>query len=155
MTTDKLTPELLARIKELAGKATKGEWGVEDPLDHCLTVVANPKDPVYEWKWVATCDWPDEDDHAMTAREVKANAAYIAALNPTTILALVEAYERGVGEGWVLVPKEPTEAMIEAACKFKQNWACPTEEAGAYSAMIAVSPSPGDNQHLPHNEGSR
>lgn len=57
---------------------TPGSWGVEDPMDHCLTIVANPDAPVYDWKWVATCDWPSEEDHDITSEEVKANARLIA-----------------------------------------------------------------------------
>ena len=66
-------------LEGLAQAATPGPWGVEDPMDHCLTVVANPSDPVYDWKWIATCDWPDEDDHLVTSSEVKTNAALIVA----------------------------------------------------------------------------
>ena len=58
---------------------TKGPWAVEDPMDHCLTIVANHNSAVHEWKWVASCDWPDEDDHDITSSEVKANARLIAA----------------------------------------------------------------------------
>ena len=60
-------------------KHTPGPWAVEDPMDHCLTIVANPTAPVYDWKWVATCDWPDEESHDLTSGEVKANARLIAA----------------------------------------------------------------------------
>ena len=60
-------------------KHTPGPWGVEDPMDHCPTIVANPGAAVYDWKWVATCEWPDEDNHDFTAGEVKANARLIAA----------------------------------------------------------------------------
>lgn len=80
-------------LKRLAEAATQGEWGVEDPMDHCLTIVSNPADPVYDWKWIATCEWPDEDDHLVTSREVKANAAFIAAANPAAILSLLSDLE--------------------------------------------------------------
>ena len=70
-------------------KHTPGPWAVEDPMDHCLTIVANPEAPVYDWKWIATCDWPDEDNHDLTAREVKANARLMA--------AAPELLEAGVG----------------------------------------------------------
>jgi hypothetical protein len=72
-------------------KHTAGRWGVEDPMDHCLTVVANPEAPVHQWVWVATCDWPDEDDHAITAAEVKANAYLIA--SAPDLLAVLRAEE--------------------------------------------------------------
>lgn len=98
------------RLEGLAKAATPGEWGVEDPMDHCLTIVSNPADPVYDWKWIATCDWPDEDEHLVTSREVKANAAYIAADNPPTILKLIaenrayrEALEDAVSDREFLV----------------------------------------------------
>lgn len=73
-------------------KYTQGDWGVEDPMDHCLTIVANPHDPVYDWIWVATCDWPDEEGHNITATQVKANAKLIAAA-PAMLKAL-EAIKR-------------------------------------------------------------
>jgi len=76
---------------KLADAASAGSWGVEDPMDPCLTIVANPEAPVYDWKWVATCDWPDEDNQLVTAREVKANAAFIAAANPAAIKRLIAA----------------------------------------------------------------
>ncbi|WP_300573496.1 hypothetical protein [Phenylobacterium sp.] len=57
---------------------TPGPWGVEDPMGHCLTIVGNPSAPVCDWKWVATCDWPDEDNQLLTSAEVKANARLIA-----------------------------------------------------------------------------
>lgn len=60
-------------------KHTAGSWGVEDPMDHCLTIVANPEAPVHDWIWVATCEWPDEDEHQVTSAQVKANARLIAA----------------------------------------------------------------------------
>jgi hypothetical protein len=84
-----------AELERLAKAATPGEWGVEDPMDHCLTIVSNPAAPVYDWKWIATCNWPDEDDHLVTSAEVKANAAFIAATNPATILKLIEAARQG------------------------------------------------------------
>lgn len=81
----------IERLEGLARAATQGEWGVEDPMDHCLTIVSNPDAPVYDWKWVAVCDWPDEDDHLIASTEVKANAAYIAAVSPAKFLSLTQA----------------------------------------------------------------
>lgn len=85
-TTLTLADELLA----LAGKATPGEWCVENPLDETLSIVESGKQ-TYEWRFIANCTMPDEDDHDFTGREVKANAAYIAACNPANITALCNA----------------------------------------------------------------
>ena len=79
------------RLRELAGKATRGDWAIEDPVGHCLTIVQAGKQP-YEWAFIAECPWPDEDEHLITSREVKANAAFIAAARNDTP-ALCEAVE--------------------------------------------------------------
>jgi hypothetical protein len=100
MTRD-TTPD---ELRELLEKATKGDWGVEDPMDHCLTIVANPDDPGYDWGLVAHCDWPGEDDHNLTSAEVKANAALIVAMKralPALLDAQAEA-ERLRGENAAL-----------------------------------------------------
>lgn len=75
---------------------TAGSWGVEDPMDHCLTIIANPEAPTYDWVWVATCDWPDEDDHNITSAEVRANA-YLLSAAPQ-LLALAENLQRWLGK---------------------------------------------------------
>lgn len=104
MTTDKLTPERLARIKELAGKALKAERKVGF---HKAS---------FERSQLA---------EALPAR---------------TILALVEAAERGGGEGWVAVPKEPTDKMADAY--YEAHARSVTVIADPYeiwSAMIAAA----------------
>ncbi len=59
---------------------TPGPWVVEDPLDFELSIVANGQSASpADWTVVASCTWPDEDDHDITSREVKANARLIAA----------------------------------------------------------------------------
>lgn len=87
-----MTPISLTRIVELAESATPGDWGVEDPMGpECLSVVANPKAEVYDWLFVANLTMPDEDDHDFTSADVKANAEYVAACKPETILAMAKA----------------------------------------------------------------
>lgn len=136
--------EAVERLEALARAATPGQWGVEDPMDHCLTIVSNPSEPVYDWKWVATCDWPDEDDHLITSREVKANAAFIAAANPETILALIstlrsqaEALERAVevAKSFVLWAENPSDDACGMARELE--W---LDAARALIARAALTP---------------
>lgn len=84
MTTDTEAREAL----ELDGKATEGPWTVEDPMATELTIVEAGK-PTYEWRFIASCSLPDgDDDQDFTAREVYANASFIAfARTALTMLA--------------------------------------------------------------------
>jgi len=51
-----------------------------------------------------------------------------------------------VGDGWVVVPKEPTEEMLKAAGKYEdqcaiQNYGGCADAEGIWSAMIQAAPS--------------
>lgn len=92
-----MTPDNLEDLRKLAEAATPGPWCVEDPLDETLSIVEAGKQ-TYEWRFIANCSIPDEDDHDFTFREVKANAAFIAACDPSTILALIERVRAAEGK---------------------------------------------------------
>lgn len=72
-----LTHEDISRLKELVGKASKGPWQQEDE-----GVVDRHGEPVVSC-WAESCV-PEENRN---------NAAYIAAFNPVTGLALIAAWE--------------------------------------------------------------
>jgi hypothetical protein len=93
MTTTEPESIDIGRMRELAERATPGPWCVEDPMDFELAIVEAGKQS-YEWRFIASCSLPEsDDDQAFTGREVHANAAYIAAANPKTILALLAELE--------------------------------------------------------------
>lgn len=97
-------------------KHTPGPWAVEDPMDHCLTIVANPEAPVYDWKLIATCDWPAEGDHDITSAEMKANARLIAAA-PDLLEAAqnaVEEWGMRAGDDDALLPSAEQPESIAA-----------------------------------------
>lgn len=104
-----------------APKHTAGPWAVEDPMDHGLTIVANPDAPVYKWKWVAMCDWPTEDEQSLTSAEVKANARLIAAAPDYDAAARRIADDYQTSEthhpNHVLIRKADFEALLAAIAK--------------------------------------
>lgn len=75
--TTPLTREERERLKELAGKATPGPWGRDGAI-----VLGNGRGLADVWGEDTSLV---EDDH---------NAAYIAAANPSAVLALIEEVER-------------------------------------------------------------
>ena len=99
----------------MEAKHTPGPWGVEDPMGHCLTIVGNPSAPVYDWKWVATCDWPDEDNQLLTSAEVKANARLIASA-PALLeaLKLADAALSGSNMNMKAVERKVRQAISQA-----------------------------------------
>jgi hypothetical protein len=87
-----MTPLSLKELRDVAEKATQGEWSVEDPLADTLSIVEAAKE-TYEWRFIANCTMPDEDDHDFTGSEVKANAKHIATFDPPTVKRLIAIAE--------------------------------------------------------------
>ena len=58
-------------------KFTPGPWSVEQPMDFELAIVEAGK-PAHEWRFIATCMFPDENGD-IPKKEVIANAHLIAA----------------------------------------------------------------------------
>ena len=153
-------------LREAAEKATCGEWSLEygeerfdagDALIHrevvgylpiCRIEGAHPESGF-------------DEDFQM---EQQANAEFIAAANPATVLALLgelEAAKKRIAEleaelvsqtyklnalsgnspvtpdGWVMVPKEPTQAMIKAWLSEIANF---RGHAAGYRAAIEAAP---------------
>jgi len=78
--------ELLA----LAEAATQGPWVVEDPLSFELSIVQAGLE-AYEWQFIASCTFSDEDeDDPLPREQVERNAAFIAAASPDRVIALLE-----------------------------------------------------------------
>jgi hypothetical protein len=71
-----MTPQQLAEIKRLAGKATPGPWFVHDEFGLCRGDSTNEKK-----SWPIDCHETD---------------LYIAAANPEAILKLIDSYEKMV-----------------------------------------------------------
>lgn len=88
-----MTTELAARLRELAEKATRGPWRADtegkpdDDMNHGIVADVNDL-------WIAACyrsgTTADCERSSEAESEVAANAAYIAATNPQTILALLD-----------------------------------------------------------------
>jgi hypothetical protein len=68
----------------------------------------------------------------------------LAALGPTPFDGGVEHGVEVIPPGWVLVPREPTEAMIDAAKPFRKGVGETAERL--HRAMIAAAPSPGSTK---------
>lgn len=93
--TDTLSPERVAEIRALAEKATPGPWqdkyGEYKPSNECAEIIGNVDCDVYDDGrprpiYTEVCSIAGNDDH-------NANAAYIAALDPQTALALLASHE--------------------------------------------------------------
>ena len=81
-----MTPSDLKRLKEMAEKATPGPYKVWDGSPwHAMSVH-------YEQggRGVFKCDWMND----VGMKQAERNAAYFAALDPATVLALIEMAER-------------------------------------------------------------
>lgn len=70
--------DMIADLRAKAEKATKGPWGVEDPMGpETLSIISNPSAAACDWKFVATVH-RDGEDHPV--RQGNANAALIVAM---------------------------------------------------------------------------
>lgn len=116
-----LSPELLADLKAKAEAATPGEWSLDG--HQCIS------DP----------DGRIIVDYSCCSRgEWEADAAYFLAVQPATILALLAEIERR-DQGGVVVPREPTEAMLRAG---QAAYADGThvETLRIWAAMLSAAP---------------
>ena len=82
----------LAQLRKLAEQATPGPWRhyngkLRSRFPSVINEVKGPPDtpPIVNWGGFDTCDTPRP--------QLKANAAYIAAADPTTVLRLLDAIE--------------------------------------------------------------
>ncbi|HHH7295643.1 TPA: ead/Ea22-like family protein [Escherichia coli] len=153
-------------LREAAEKATCGVWSLEygeerfDAGDALIHREVAGYIPICRIEGAHSESGFDEDFQM----EQQANAEFIAAANPATVLALLgelEAAKKRIAEleaelvsqtyklnelsgnspvtpdGWQLVPKEPTEAMNKA------GWAAMNEHDAinpTYRAMLAAAP---------------
>ncbi len=113
-----MTNDLLARLEELARKATPGPWThVEDDgrknqgiiFSEEIIPEYHPTKPIATIRGTA---WKDR------GRDVKANASYIAACSPDRILALtaVARHAQIVADAWEWEPgtAPPIDRLLEA-----------------------------------------
>lgn len=100
---DPLSPDKLARLRELAGKATPGPWAQGQEYDGPLPIVVNSKNT-----FVASVLGDIGGLEPNDARE-NADAAYMAAASPDVVVALVDEIERARAElqrrWWLLAGK--------------------------------------------------
>lgn len=86
-----LTPDRLQELRRIAEAATPGPWGI--PGENVFRVVApetqNQGDPYYRWAVIA-----DADPSSVDGEQAAANACYIAAFHPPTVLAMLDEIER-------------------------------------------------------------
>lgn len=150
MTLEALRAALKAadELEKLAKAATPGPWFNRGEISS--EIVDSDRKPIAD----ACCSktGPDGD------LQDEANGLFIAAANPTAILSLIadlrraaEAYaalEAASTDGeFVRVPREPTEAMIEAAISPKSpmsEWLSDfrrQEYARLYRTMLAAAPT--------------
>ncbi|MGC6755513.1 ead/Ea22-like family protein [Escherichia coli] len=153
-------------LREKAEKATCGEWSIEygdgsfDGDDALIHREAAGYIPICRIEGAHPESGFDEDFQM----EQQANAEFIAAANPATVLALLgelEAAKKRIAEleaelvsqtyklnelsgnspvtpdGWVMVPKEPTQAMIKAWLSEIANF---RGHAAGYRAAIEAAP---------------
>lgn len=100
-----ITPELLAGLKDKAEKATSGPWIYDDG---CVYLTYDPpnENRVHDWSrryHRFVCDFDDGEYHQYESEEeARANAHYVAAVNPAVILALIARIEELENENRVL-----------------------------------------------------
>lgn len=89
-----MTSEELKKLRELADAATSGPWIRRDTsVSSFITTQPRRANHVLDIATVGyTCTYEDEPTEFMTAQ--RANAAFIAAANPQTVLKLLDEIER-------------------------------------------------------------
>jgi len=138
------------KLRELALEATPGEWKVASDLPAYAIYTDSGRRVVQTPNQNNRKQWgPSYDTHGIDRHS---DAAYIAAANPTTLLALLDRIdelegmtptERAVPEGYVLVPVEPTFEMLDAASTESVNKNGVMNMIRAYKAMLAAAPGAG------------
>lgn len=87
-----LTSERLQELRRIAETATPGPWRII-PGTNVFSVVApetqNQRYPYYRWAVIA-----DTDPSSVDGEQAVANACYIAAFHPSTVLAMLDEIER-------------------------------------------------------------
>lgn len=137
-----MTDSPATQFEALARAATQGEvehfyapsaGGISQPTNALLV---DGKDVVVHWTGF--------DAARTTEQKKRANAAFIAfCFNHR---ALIAAALRGGEDGWVSVPREPTEAMLEKATgtisRSFNGFMAHDGMKKAYAAMLAARPLP-------------
>ena len=93
-----------------------------------------PRTPIEQLKWAAF-----RLSTAPPSAAIEAQATFDSALE--SVERELRAYRK---EGWVLVPREPTRAMVDEACEVL-GITCEDEEESTrevYRAMLAAAPEP-------------
>lgn len=132
---DKGIEELLNNMKAAAEKATPGRWSAFiDVASSTYSVFAKKVDDVISWIGFDG------------RRNASNNAKFIALASPKNVLSMIAALEQAqqknsIPDGWVLVPKEPTEEMITAAYKHEVAlFGVGHADLGIYAAMLSAAP---------------
>jgi hypothetical protein len=84
-------------LRVLAEQATKGRWLIETPMeDICFSIVDDAKSNV-DWSMIANVTWDEREEKGrvgyISRTQAGRNAAYIAAANPSTVIALLDEIE--------------------------------------------------------------
>ena len=153
-----LTEEDLDRLEALAKAATPGTWK-RGALASYNAVTGEPVRFVYRGDnesvetRLRVCGGEGENGQVF---DCDADAAFIAAANPQTVLALLSAARdegraEGLGGEWVMVPREPTREMLKAAGDYadecaRLNYGGAPDAEGVWDAMITAAPPASQTQ---------
>lgn len=121
-----MTPDTLARLKALAEAATPGPWSHYHAKAPKRTTEQDTNAIMKNGRQIVA--WSGFDGADNTEKERKANAAFIAALNPETVLALLAELTR-------LTEREQQRVQLPTANE--QNWAGHPAPADSDSQVIA------------------
>lgn len=137
---------LLQELVELSAKATPGEWAVGDLPDTSdvsgLVIVA----PTKAITGASCCCCGSTVLEAEDAELIVASVNYVRSLESTVRYGSSPetSTPEAVSGDWVTVPREPTEAMIQAACDatFGPNPLIPwVAHSTGYHAALAAAPT--------------
>lgn len=85
--------EKLAAIKERLDGVTPGPWRVEHIMAEIDFIIADRGEEL-PWKDVAQVGLEPADEYGTPPEEARANAQYLATLDPQTVAAIIARYER-------------------------------------------------------------